>query len=68
MLNHRHVSNLIQIGRKPPAEGEPMGQVEPRRPSGDRGEVWLHQFVQLFDRQAWIPLSIGCIAAHARAN
>ena len=38
------------------------------KPAVDRREVWLHQFVQLFDQQAWIPLSIGCIAAHALAS
>src|SRR6266545_4219006 len=66
MQTHRHVSNLIQLTRTPKT-----GSDVPSRtagPSGARREVWLHQFVQLFDRQAWIPLSIGCIAAHALAN
>jgi len=36
--------------------------------SGGRREVWLHQFVQIFGSEAWMPLSIGCIAAHAKAN
>jgi radical SAM superfamily enzyme YgiQ (UPF0313 family) len=31
-------------------------------------EVWLHQFVQFFGNEAWIPISIGLIAAHARAD
>ena len=35
---------------------------------GQRGKVWLHQFVQFFGNEAWIPLSIGLIAAHVRKN
>ena len=31
-------------------------------------KVWLHQFIQFFGNEAWIPISIGLIAAHARAN
>ena len=69
MLTHRHVSNLVQITRKTAVGSAVSANGDsPARPSGDRHEVWLHQFVQLFDRQAWIPLSIGCIAANARAN
>lgn len=33
-----------------------------------RKKIWLHQFVQFFDNEAWIPISIGLIAAHARKN
>ncbi|MBI3457500.1 MAG: cobalamin B12-binding domain-containing protein [Candidatus Rokubacteria bacterium] len=35
---------------------------------GHRKNVYLHQFVQFFGSEAWIPISIGLIAAHARAN
>ena len=33
-----------------------------------RKKIWLHQFVQFFGNEAWLPISIGLIAAHARAN
>jgi radical SAM superfamily enzyme YgiQ (UPF0313 family) len=33
-----------------------------------RKKIWLHQFVQFFGNEAWIPISIGLIAAHARKN
>jgi putative methyltransferase len=33
-----------------------------------RRKVWLHQFVHFFSNEAWLPISIGLIAAHARAN
>lgn len=36
--------------------------------NGHRKQVWLHQFVQFFGSEAWIPISVGLIAAHARAN
>lgn len=33
-----------------------------------RKKVYLHQFVHLFGSEAWIPLSVGLIAAHARTS
>jgi radical SAM superfamily enzyme YgiQ (UPF0313 family) len=63
--SHRHVSNLIQLTRTAKTGGK-TGHA--REPFGRRREVWLHQFVQLFDLQAWIPLSIGCIAAQAQTS
>ena len=35
---------------------------------GNRNEVWFHQFVHFFGNEAWLPISIGLIAAHARSN
>lgn len=36
--------------------------------NGHRKQIWLHQFVQFYGAEAWIPISIGLIAAHARSQ
>jgi putative methyltransferase len=69
MLTHRHISNLIQVSRPNTPEASPARSNKPLTPASDeRREVWLHQFVQVFGNEAWIPLSVGCIAAHAKAD
>ena len=35
---------------------------------GKKRKVWLHQFVHFFGNEAWIPISIGRIAAQCRTN
>ncbi len=65
MQNHRHVSNLVQV-RRPSRPDAPQAPARIR--SADKREVWVHQFVQLFGDEAWIPLAIGCVAAHAKSD
>ena len=36
--------------------------------NGSRKNIWLHQFVQFYGAEAWIPISIGLVAAHARSS
>tara|TARA_Y100000294_G_C8555573_1_gene337069 strand:+ start:95 stop:2206 length:2112 start_codon:yes stop_codon:yes gene_type:complete len=35
---------------------------------GKKRKIWLHQFVHFFGNEAWIPISIGRIAAQCRSN
>ena len=35
---------------------------------GKKRKIWLHQFVHFFGNEAWIPISVGRIAAQCRSN
>ena len=53
-----------------PRDTETNEYLKPFQGSGsnNRKKIWLHQFVHFYGNEAWVPISIGLIAAHARAN